>query len=61
MYMNPIVELDILKIIDKFNQNKSAGNDNIGNFIIKRVAEAIENLLQGYSTYLSEPEPVLTS
>ena len=37
MYMKPIVELDIAKIIDKFNPNKSAGYDNIGNFIIKKV------------------------
>ena len=39
--MKPIVERDILKIIDKFKQNKSAGNDNIGNYIIKRVASEI--------------------
>jgi hypothetical protein len=39
--MNPIVEMDIIKIIEKFNQNKSAGNDNIGNFIIKKVANEI--------------------
>ena len=32
MYMKPIVEMDITKIIEKFNQNKSAGDDNIGNF-----------------------------
>jgi hypothetical protein len=38
MFMKPIVETEIIKIIDKFNQNKSAGNDNIGNFVIKRVA-----------------------
>ena len=30
MYMKPIVELDIAKIIDKSNPNKSAGHDNIG-------------------------------
>ena len=41
MYMKPIVEMDITKIIEKFNQNKSAGDDNIGNFIIKRVAKEI--------------------
>ncbi len=28
MYMRPIIESDIFKIVDKFNQNKSAGNDN---------------------------------
>ena len=37
MYMKPIVELDIAKIIDKFDPNKSAGHDNIENFIIKKV------------------------
>ena len=41
MFMKPIVETEIIKIIDKFNQNKSAGNDNIGNFVIKRVANEI--------------------
>jgi len=41
MYMKPIVEMEIIKIIEKFNQNKSAGHDNIGNFIIKRVANDI--------------------
>ena len=42
MYMEPIVELDIAKIIDKFNPNKSAGHDNIGNFIIKKVKSEIK-------------------
>ena len=40
MYMKPIVEMDITKIIEKFNQNKSAGNDDISNYIIKRGAKA---------------------
>ena len=40
-YMKPIVEMDITKMIEKFNQNKSAGNDDIGNYIIKRVAKEI--------------------
>ena len=34
MYMKPIVEMDNTKIIEKLNQNKSAGNDDIGNYII---------------------------
>ena len=34
MYFKPIVEMDIIKIINKFNSNK--GDDNIGNFIIKK-------------------------
>ena len=41
MYMKPVVELDIVKIIGKFDQNKSAGNDNIGNFLIKKVCNEI--------------------
>ena len=41
MYMKPIVEMDITKIIKKFDRNKSAGNDNIGNFIINRVSKEI--------------------
>ena len=41
MYMKPIVESDILKIIDKFNSNKSTGHDNIGNLIIKKVSNEI--------------------
>ena len=39
LYMKPIVEMDITKIIEKFNQNKSAGNNDIGNYTIKRVAK----------------------
>ena len=41
MYMKPIVESDILKIVSKFSVNKSAGHDNIGNFIIKKVQSEI--------------------
>ena len=41
MFMKPIVESDIMKIIDKFKQNKSAGHDDIGNFIIKKVGRDI--------------------
>lgn len=41
MFMKPIVEIEVNKIIDKFNQNKSSGHDNIGNFIVKRVASEI--------------------
>ena len=36
MYLKPIVEMDIFKIIDKFNPNKGVGNDNIGDFIVKK-------------------------
>jgi len=41
MYFKPIVEKEIVKIIGKFNPNKSAGHDNIGNYIIKNVAPEI--------------------
>ena len=41
MYMKPIVASDIIKIIDKFNPNKSAGHDNVGNYIIKKVGKEI--------------------
>ena len=54
MYMKPIVELDIAKIIDKFDPNKSAGHDNIGNFIIKRVkSEIVKPLTQIFNLSLS--------
>ena len=54
MYMKPIVELDIAKIIDKFDPNKSAGHDNIGNFIIKKVkSEIIKPLTQIFNLSLS--------
>ena len=36
MYLRPIFERDVIKIIDTFNPNKGAGNDNIGNFIVKK-------------------------
>ena len=37
--MRPIVEDEILKIINKFDKNKSAGHDGIGNLIVKEVAK----------------------
>ena len=52
--MKPIVELDITKIIEKFNPNKSADDDNIGNFIIKRVAkEIVKPLTQIFNLSIS--------
>ena len=33
--------MKVIKIIEKFKQNKSAGHDNIGNFILKRVSKEI--------------------
>ena len=41
MHMKPIVASDIIKIIDKFNPNKSAGHDNVGNNIIKKFGKEI--------------------
>jgi len=41
MFMKPIVELEIIKIINTFDQYKSAGHDEIGNLIVKRVANEI--------------------
>ncbi len=45
MFFKPIVPEEILKIIGKFNQNKSPGYDDIGNMIIKRVASEISKPL----------------
>ena len=45
MFMNPIDEMEMVKIINKLKPNKSAGHDNIGNFIIKKVACEIVNPL----------------
>ena len=39
--MRPIAEDEILKIIYKFDKNKSAGHDGIGNLIVKGVAKEI--------------------
>ena len=41
MFMKPIVETKIIQIITKFKQNKSAGHDDVGNLLIKRVAKEI--------------------
>jgi hypothetical protein len=45
MYLKPIVEMEVIKIIEGFKQNKSAGHDNIGNFILKRVSKEISKPL----------------
>ena len=39
--MRPIIEDEILKMINKFDKNKSAGHDGIGNLIVKGVAKEI--------------------
>ena len=36
MYMKTIIELQILQIVDQLKQNKSAGHDKTGNFIVKK-------------------------
>lgn len=41
LFFKPIVGKEIEKNVDKFNPNKSAGSDNIGNLIIKRVINDI--------------------
>ena len=41
MFMKPIVEDEIIKIIAKLDQNKSPGHDGIGNFVLKRIAKEI--------------------
>ena len=54
MYMKPIIEQDIIKVIDKFNPNKSAGHDNIGNFVIKKVgSEIVKPLTRIFNLSLS--------
>ena len=59
MYMKPIVDIDIINIIDKFNPNKSAGNDNIGNFIIKKVSSEIARY--GVPTTTISPTRIIIS
>lgn len=43
MYMKPIVEIDIVKIIDKFSPNQSAGHGKIGNYIITNISKDSSN------------------
>ena len=52
--MKPVVEQDFINIIDKFNSNKSAGHDNFGNFIIKKVgSETVKPLTFIFNLSLS--------
>ena len=39
--MKPIVETEIIKIILKFNKNKSPGHDDIGNNVLKKISKEI--------------------
>ena len=43
--MKPIIAEEIVKIISKFNQNKSPGHDGIGNLIVQNVAHIISRSL----------------
>ena len=43
--MKPIIAEEIVKIISKFNQNKSPGHDDIGNFIVKNVEHIVSRPL----------------
>ena len=49
IFMRPIVEDEISKIINKFDKNKSAGHDGIGNLIVKGVAKEIVHPLTAIS------------
>ena len=43
--MKPIIAEEIVKIISKFNQNKSPGHDGIGNLIVKNVVHIVSRPL----------------
>ena len=45
MYTKPVVPEEVVKIIAKFNQNKSPGHNDIGNMIVKKVATEISKPL----------------
>ena len=50
--MKNVFEQDVIKI--KFNPNKSAGHDNIGNFVIKKVdSEIVKPLTRIFNLSLS--------
>ena len=46
MFMRPIVKKEIIEIISKFDPNKSTGHDDIGNKIVKKVANEIAEPLE---------------
>ena len=57
MFMKPIVEDEIIKIIAKFYQNKSPGHDGIVNFVLKRIAkEIVKPLTTIFNTSISSGE-----
>ena len=43
--MKPIIAEEIVKLISKFNQNKSPGHDGIGNFTVKNIARIVSRPL----------------
>ena len=45
VFLSPVIDDEIVKIITKFDQTKSPGHDNIGNNIIKRIAKEISKPL----------------
>ena len=45
LFLSPVIDDEITKIITKFDQTKSPGHDNIGNNIIKRIAKEISKPL----------------
>ena len=45
VFLSPVIDDEIIKIIPKFDQTKSPGHDNIGNNIIKRIAKEISKPL----------------
>ena len=55
LFLNPIHSKEILKIVNKFNQNKSPGHDGIGNRIVKKVIhEIIKPLTDIFNLSLSK-------
>ena len=45
VFLSPVIDDEIIKIITKFDQTKSPGHNNIGNNTIKRIAKEISKPL----------------
>ena len=45
VFLSPVIDDEIVKIITKFDRTKSSGHENIGNNIIKRIAKEISKTL----------------
>jgi len=41
MFMSPITESEIIKVIDKFDANKGPGHDGINNLLMKKIAKEV--------------------